>query len=429
VWVPKIRDAYGNSKASGYTIDFFELTAPGAKSAMLASPFFSTYDPVERLTKRGCEVKLIVRLCSITPPGMIAKALADPLVTLRYFTSREFHAKLYIIDDQALVGSANLTASGLMSNREVSIVVRKDRDASFDELPGLFNLFWNYAGVMTSDILAAYQTAFRQIGNAKEEAAFEQQLTKHVGKVDPPSAMAGSEVMSKRRSFLEQLRRKYDEQVIPAFDEVREVMATSRLRRSEFADGDIEIELNRFLGWTRLIHAPGDSWKQSALADRNERRGRTLSYLQNWVDVGDTKAGDMYYAEQELGNIARLRYGFGSIQTIQGMDYDTMFETLCGCHAFYDMLRFVSGGLPGLKADFAKRNTLAEIQNTLGYLIHGEGLILERAYDCIFDEKKKLGRFGENCVMELVGWMTPDRPPVNGRTLKALRFLGHEITP
>jgi hypothetical protein len=426
--MPKLRDAYGNSKDSGYPIDFFELTAPGAKSAMLASPFFSTYDPVEKLTKRGCEVKLIVRLCSITPPGMIAKALADPLVTLRYFTSREFHAKLYIVDDQALVGSANLTNAGLMSNREVSIVVRKDRDAAFDELPGLFEHFWKYAGVMTPDILGAYENAFRQIGNPKEEAEFEQQLTKHVGKADPPSAMAGSEAISRRRAFLEQLRRKYDEQVIPAFREVRDVMESSGLRRSEFADGDIEVELNRFLGWTRLIHAPGDSWKQKPLAERNERRQRTLGYLQNWVEIADTRAGDMYYAEQEQGNIARLREGLSSVETINAMDYDQLFETLCGCHAFYDMLRFVSGGLPGLKDDFAKRNALVEIKETLAYLIHGQGLMLERAYDCIFDEKWKLGRFGENCVMEIVGWMTPDRPPVNGRTLKALRFIGHDIT-
>ncbi len=288
--MPKLRDAYGNSQSSGYTIDFFELTAPGAKSAMLASPFFSTYEPIEKLTKRGCAVKLIVRLCSVTPPPVIAKAMADPLVTLRFFTSRAFHAKVYIVDDQAMVGSANLTTAGLMSNREVSIVVRKDRDAAFDELPGLFDLFWSHAGAMTGEVFAAYQAAFRQIGDPKEEAEFEKYLTKLVGKVDPPSAMAGSDVMSKRRSFLEQLRRKYDEQVIPAFREVRETMLESDLRRAEFANGDIEIELNRFLGWTRLIHAPGESWKQSTLVARPERRQRTLTYLRDWVNVSDTRA-------------------------------------------------------------------------------------------------------------------------------------------
>jgi hypothetical protein len=293
--------------------------------------------------------------------------------------------------------------------------------------PACSNYIGEKAGAMTGEILAAYQTAFRHIGNPREEAEFEQHLTKLVGKVNPPSAMAGSEVMSRRRSFLEQLRRKYDEQVIPAFQEVRDIMSESGLRRVEFAGGDIEIELNRFLGWTRLLHAPGDTWKESALADRSGRRERTLSYLQNWVEVDNTRAGDMYYAEEEFGNIARLRDGLSSVQAIRSMDYDQIFDTLCGCHAFYDMLRFVSGGLPGLKADFGRRNALAEIQDTLVYLIHGEGLMLERAYDCIFDEKWKLGRFGENCVMELAGWMTPDRPPVNGRTLKALRFIGHDI--
>ncbi|WP_197041904.1 phospholipase D family protein [Sandarakinorhabdus oryzae] len=408
-------------------MDFFELTAPSATSAMLASPFFSTYEPIEKLTRRGCQVKLIVRLCSVTPPAVVAKAMADPLVTLRYYTSRGFHAKLYIVDDRAMVGSANLTNAGLMTNREVSIVLHRDRDAAFEELPALFETFWNHAGAMTSEILAAYQAAYRLIGNPKEEAEFESHLTKHVGKVDPPSAKAGSEVMSKRRSFLEQLRRKYDERVIPAFREVKDIMLETGLRRPEFAGGDVEIELNRFLGWTRLIHAPGDAWKESSLAERPARRERTLNYLQDWVHVGDTRAGDMYYAEEELGNIARLREGFTSVTSIEAMDYDEMFDTLCGCHAFYDMLRFVSGGLPGLKADFAQRNTLTDIKETLIYLLHGDGLMLERAYDCIFDEKWRLGRFGENCVMELVGWMTPDRPPVNGRTLKALRFLGHDI--
>jgi hypothetical protein len=168
-------------------------------------------------------------------------------------------------------------------------------------------------------------------------------------------------------------------------------MESSELRRAEFADGDIEIELNRFLGWTRLIHAPGDTWKQTPLAERGERRERTLNYLHNWVEITETRAGDMYYAEQEQGNIAKLRDGLASVATIEAMDYDQLFETLCGCHAFYDMLRFVSGGLPGLKDDFANRNSLSEIQATLSYLIHGDGLMLERAYDCIFDKSGSWG--------------------------------------
>ena len=261
----KVRDAYGNSAASGFTIDFFKLNAPGANQALLASPFFSTLEPIRALTERGCNVRLIVRLCSITLPSVLRQALADPNVTIRYYTSQNFHAKLYIIDDLAMVGSANLTSAGLMSNREVSVVLRKDRDPSFDDLPAMFNLFWDYADTLTPEICSLYEQAFKTIGNATEEQAFQSQLEKIVGAVTPPSVKVGSEIISARRSFIQGLRRKYDEKLIPAFREVAGVFHALDKRRPEFAEHDPEIELGRFLGWLRIARAPGESWKEAAL--------------------------------------------------------------------------------------------------------------------------------------------------------------------
>jgi hypothetical protein len=423
----KVRDAYGNSAASGYTIDFFNLNAPGSSQSYLASPFFSTFDPIRVLTTQGCKVKLLVRLCSITPPTTLRQALNDPNVTVRYYTSRDFHAKLYIIDDEALVGSANLTHSGLMTNREVSVVLRKDRDPGFDALPSMFNLFWDYADVLTADILARYEQAFKKIGKAKEEEEFQAFLETLISPAVPPSAKVGSEIVSKRRSFLQGLRRKYDEEVIPAFREVGQVFEELGQRRAEFRDGDPEIELGRFLGWLRIARAPGDSWHTATLADLQERRKRITHFLGDWHAVEDTTAGDMFHADKEVGNIQRLRSAFASAQSIAGLNYDDLFEALISVHAFYDRLRFVSGGLVGLRLDFSQRNTLASIKETLCYLLYGSGTALERAYDCIYDEKRRLGGFGEACVMELLGWMDPDRPPINGRTIKALRFLGFDV--
>ncbi|SDC54008.1 PLD-like domain-containing protein [Sphingomonas sp. YR710] len=176
----KVRDTYGNSAASGYTIDFFTLNAPGASQAFLASPFFSTFEPIGALTVRGCKVRLLVRLCSITLPTVLRQAFNDPHVAVRYYTSRSFHAKLYIIDDVALVGSANLTDAGLKTNREVSVVLRKGRDTGFDALPAMFNLFWDYADVLDEEICARYEQAFKMIGKAKEEQEFQDFLEKLV---------------------------------------------------------------------------------------------------------------------------------------------------------------------------------------------------------------------------------------------------------
>ena len=423
----KARDAYGNSGATGYTIDFFALNAPGAKDAYLASPFCSTFEPIRTLTDRGCRVRLLVRLCSITLPPVLRQALSDPNVTIRYYTSRKFHAKLYIIDDVALVGSANLTDAGLKSNREVSVVLRKERDAGFEALPGMFNLFWDYADVFTDEICAAYEQAFRVIGKDREEQEFQDHLEKLVPRAEPPSAMVGSERVSSRRSFLQTLRRKYDEELIPAFREVEDIFSELGQRRPEFADGDAEIELGRFLGWVRIAHAPGDSWKTRSLAGKAERRSRITHFLNEWQNVVDTTAGDMFDANREVGNIERLRTAFATPHSIDQLSYDELFDALIGCHAFYDRLRFVSGGLPGLRAQFGTQNSLTAIKGNLSFLLYGPGTGLERAYDCLYDERRWLSGFGEACIMEFLGWMDAARPPINGRTIKALRFLGFDV--
>lgn len=422
-----LRDVYGNSKKSGYALDFFRHSASGARQAFLASPFFTTIKPIKVLTATGCEVRLLVRLCCITTPTALAEAIADPLVTIRYFTSPEFHAKLYIVDDHAMIGSANLTEAGLMSNREVSVILNRERDACFEELPGLFNLFWDAADVFNDEVLEAYKRAYRVIGKPTEEKTFEAELGKHLTLVNPPSAMAGSEIVSKKRSFIQGLRRKYDELIIPAYDETAALFIADGRRRREFASGDPEIEINRFLGWARLVHAPGDGWKQSPLGDREARRHRTSAMIDAWHAAASTGAGNMIEEDREVEKIERLRHNLGSATVIAALDYDELFETLICCHAFLELLRFSSGGLPGLREDFRERNSLAQIKETLTYLLHGPGSALERAYDCIYSEKFKLGRFGESCVMELTGWLDPERPPINGRTVKALRFLGHAV--
>lgn len=399
----------------------------GAKEAFLACPFVSTYQPIELLTQQGCHVNLIVRLCSITPPAVLRQALKDPMVTLRYYTDRAFHAKLYIVDDIALVGSANLTDSGLMSNREVSVVLNQERNAGFDELPSIFNIFWDHADVFTPELCTKYEEAYKRIGRATEDADFQAHIEKFVPKAIPPSAAVGSDTVSKKRSFLQSLRRKYDEQLGPAFGEVRQAFSEDGKRRPEFAAGDLDIEIGRFLGWLRIAHAPGDTWQDTTLADGRERAARLSRWMDTWFEETDTDAGDMVRAESEVENIDRLRRVMRSFETIDAASYDELFDGLTGVHAFNDRLRFVTGGLKGLKSAFLDQNGLSAIKASLTYLLYGRGTQLERAYDSLHDERFRLVGFGEACTMELVGWMDAERPPINGRTIKALRFLGFDV--
>ena len=421
-----LRDSYGNTASTGYTINWFSHCTSAACDAYLASPFFTTEEPIDLLTKRGCTVHLLVRLCSITTPTVLRKALRNPLVRVRYYTDRGFHAKLYIVGNVALVGSANLTDSGLKTNREVSVVLRKDEDDGFGDLVSLYEMFWSSAETLTPDILTQYELAFRLIGAPKEEAEFQAKLEILVPAARVPTARIGSEKVSKERAFLQKYHRKYDEQLIPAFRAVETIFREFGQRRPEFEGEDQLIEIGRFLGWSRLVQAPGEMWKETSLAEPNERRRRVLASLHTWLTSTDTKAGDMYDAEKETGRIRRLREAMASPETVAALSYDDMFEALIGVHAFNDRLRHVSGGVGGLKAQFAE-NPLPRIKATLSHLLYGSGVTLNRAYDCIQNEQWKLSGFGEACVMELLGWLDPNRPPINGRTIKALRFFGFDV--
>lgn len=47
---------------------------------------------------------------------------------------------------------------------------------------------------------------------------------------------------------------------------------------------------------------------------------------------------------------------------------------------------------------------------------------------CIFDEDYKLDEFGRAAVQELYGWVNTENVPIcNGRTVKALRYLGCKV--
>jgi hypothetical protein len=397
-----------------------------ACDAYLASPFFTTEEPIDLLTKRGCTVHLLVRLCSITTPTVLRKVLQNPLVRMRYYTDRGFHAKLYIVGNVALVGSANLTDSGLKTNREVSVVLHKDVDSGFGDLVSLYEMFWSSAETLTLDVLAQYELAFRLIGSPKEEAEFQAKLEALVPAARVPSARVGSEKVRKEQAFLQKYHRKYDEQLIPAFREVETVFGEFGQRRPEFEGEDPLIEIGRFLGWSRVVQAPGEAWKETTLAEPSERRRRVRVSLHEWITSTDTKAGDMYDADKETSRIRWLREALASPEAVAALSYDDMFRALIGVHAFNDRLRHVSGGEAGLKAQFAE-NPLPRIKVTLSHLLYGSGVALNRAYDCIHNEQWKLAGFGEACVMELLGWLDPKRPPINGRTIKALRFFGFNV--
>ncbi|WP_299744933.1 phospholipase D-like domain-containing protein [uncultured Tateyamaria sp.] len=429
-----LSELYANTGATGFTINFFMNAGPQPRSGLLAAPFFTTNEPITALTDKGCDVRLIVRFSPITTPQALRQAFENPRVRVRYFTDAKFHTKLYIIDDIALVGSANLTHDGLQANRELSVLLKQERDDTFYALPGLFDELWNDADVLNDETLREYEKAFKSKDKPQDENAFEKFIHEFVKPAAPKSIVVGSEKKSKERSFIQGFRRKYDEMLVPAHNEILEVALRHGFGRPEYAGQDPQIEMGRFLGWLRLTQGSGDGWRQTTLLSHpKDRASRIAEYVQIWQSTDDTVKGDSYHASAEIENIANIRTFLCDPNELAQLSFDDLFKYLTGCHAFLERLRFVSkdigedlSGLERLRIDFQKKNTLEDVIRTVRYLLSGSGDAIERAYDCIYGTYK-LNGFGEACVMELLGWGDVKRPPFNNRSIRGIRLLGFEV--
>lgn len=429
-----LKELYANTKETDFTINFFLNAGESPRVGLLAAPFFTTTEPIKALTEKGCEVRLIVRFSPITTPEALRGALENPRVKVRYFTDAKFHTKLYIVDDAALVGSANLTESGLKANRELSVLLRQDRDELFYELPGIFDDLWNDAAVLSEEVLREYAKAFKATNRPRDEGEFEKHVHKFVKPSAPKSIVVGSEKASKERAFIQSFRRKYDEILIPMHNEILKVALKNSFGRPEYEGQDPQIEMGRFLGWLRLRQGSGNGWRETTvLSDPKDRAARIAHYVAIWQSTDDTVKGDIYHASAEIENILNIRTYLCEPEELKRLSFDELFRYLTGCHAFLERLRFVSkdigedlSGLERLRIDFQANNNLESVARTVDYLLSGPGNAIERAYDCVYGNYK-LNGFGEACVMELLGWGDRKRPPFNNRSIRGIRLLGFDV--
>lgn len=73
----------------------------------------------------------------------------------------------------------------------------------------------------------------------------------------------------------------------------------------------------------------------------------------------------------------------------------------------------------------------ARVNELLRHVLYGGSneQLPDRLWLAVTDPKWKIDGLGISALGELVGWALPDRfPPRNGRTSKALRSLGYDVT-
>jgi hypothetical protein len=411
---------FSNRGAANYVINPYQQQMNRSNEILIAAPYVTKTGQIVAAAKGGKKVRLIVGLNECTSPNALRPLIGLPDCAVRYFTAR-FHAKIYVFDDAALIGSSNLTDGGLCSNREATLLVEDSDD--LDEARRLFLELWESAQTLTPDKLEAFAKvhvgpAFPD-GNPRYADAVG-------GKVEPPNIKVNTGKPNAARMFAEQLRRQIYEQYKPAFTEVMETVRQDNYRRADLEDLGVAYETNRFLNWIRLTQAPGDNWSLTPLRPNPGDRLNEIRRLgQEWVNADKNQVPHDY-----VDMLRTARMVFGTAESIEGASKDQLSQGLLSLHAFLEQLRFVKGGREQLAPYFwsENNNDIQRVKKSLTRLVHGRGDFIERLHDLVYDSGWWLEHFGTFCSLELFGTIKPDEfPPINGRTAKALRFLGYDV--
>jgi hypothetical protein len=368
---------------------------------------------------QGKSISLLVGLNIATDPAALRSIFGIPNLAIRYYTYR-FHAKIYLFDNCALIGSSNLTDGGMHSNREATILIEDSEQIA--DIRALCQELWTGAPVLTPDKLLNFERCsevFQQRfdPNLKVEDA--------IGRAEPSNISVGSKKKSAEYIFLETLRRRVYEQFRPAFDEVSETLSEKGLHRPEWKNADRGSETNRFLNWVRLTRAPGDDWQKSPIRSLEDRHKEIVALGEQWAITGDTRITEDYFK-----NMEQLRAVFASEESLSSASREDLSLALMGVHAFEEQIRFIKGGYAAIIDFFWNENDgdVERVRRSLAHLVFGSDEFIRRLYDVLNFPEWKIRYFGESCALELTGTVRPEIcPPMNGRSAKGLRFIGFKV--
>lgn len=153
------------------------------KNLLVATAFFSNSDFLIKNINNFASLKLIVRLNHGTSPEALKKImdLKSNKIEIRFFTSEEFHPKMYIFNKEvAFIGSSNMTNKGFRINQEINISI--DDHGIIDSLYEQFHKYWVQANRLTGMVLQSFNEIINDPKN-KNETSFNE-IFNLLGKIE-----------------------------------------------------------------------------------------------------------------------------------------------------------------------------------------------------------------------------------------------------
>lgn len=392
------------------------------RSVDIAVAFFTDTQTnlLRKMIENGCYVRLIVRLNYGTSPDALLKIIDYPNTQIRFFTSKHFHPKMYIVENsKAYIGSSNFTDSGLRRNQEVNVEIDSE-EFDFESLYDVFNRYWDEAQVLEKSTIKQFKNIITENPQGRNDASVF--LKNTIGESEYKNVSGDKPKTNNWQYYSSEFKRVYQE-FLSAFEKLSRIYIEHGKRRFD-SSFPIRIEIDRFLWWIREYKAKGESYKGvQREPDENKLRDKILPLIDEFVVATvpylDRKAEADYYA---------VRNGFSSIDTLEKLDFEELFETLTHVHAFNDCQRYTLGGRPAQKENFTTKNSLDDVKKLIVHLIYDDGDYIRRIYDCCRNPSYKIAGFGDACVTELYGIMNQDNIPIrNGRIEKSLEWLGFGV--
>ena len=413
---------YTNSPGEDQVLRPFTKLISSASYIRLAAPYFTVASEIVEAAQRGATIELLIGLNPSTNPSALNQVMGYGNVSIRYFTDN-FHAKVFLFDSVAMLGSANLTHGGMTGNREAVILLDQPGDEErIQDIEAFFAQVWDGAEVLTRQVYLRFKEAWTKASLAGNQ----NDPFKALEPLVPAVLEEGSGRKSSRQLFLGELQKTIYEEYRPAFDEVTTILREQGYRRPEFEGLPIGVEVNRFLNWVRLEKVKGDAaWQDAQIKSASERQALLLELGHEWATTDDPRMPDNY-----LDLITTLTRALGTEESIRSCDRAGIYEALACVHAFHEQLRFTKGGADGLSERFweSNLNDLERVQNTLIHLVHGSEDFAVRICDVLYNPRYRIRVFGRFCALELAGTLNPhEAPPINGRMAKSLKYLGFKV--
>lgn len=342
------------------------------------------------------------------------------------------------------IGSANLTDSAWTKNIEAGCFFNEEEitDEMAGDILDLFSTLEAHATPLTEELLKEMSKREKELNTRKPEAKTfwdSPSFIKWPGLIQT----ASKSVADKRREdFLKEWH--------STLQDLRDIGA--RVNRPENrpawvnASTPIGAQADQFLHAHYYQHVERQTNYITLFEENKGRKEAALTEIITWWH----KLAEAPSSEDEMLNITApfLQAAF-SEQSLRSMSYEQFRDVCMAVHSIKDYSRRVPNKKVGLLDD-GTRYTISQKVDALSkriwndrssgnhgvteviiYVLYGGSSeqLPERLWQAVSDPQWKIDGLGISAFGEMVGWAMPDRfPPRNGRTSKALKSLGYDVT-